>query len=296
MKLRIQYMYEKSNDSYITMLLESRNFTDFLNTAENIMQITKYDRKMLENYKETQQEIQAKEASVKEEQQAIEALQQESLDKQSEISDLMKNTNSQMETYQAHISNEEGTAKSLLEKISAQEAEIDKLIKQQKDEEAAAALAKRQAEEAAKKAAQEAQQKQPTSSSSKPAETTQSNASQNTSTPSAEPEEDAAEETQPSENTNTSSQGTYLGSFRITGYCNCSECGGQGNTASGTVPAAGRTVAMGGVPFGTRLLINGCVYVVEDRGTPYGHVDIFYNTHEEALANGSYYTDVYQLN
>ena len=63
MKLRIQYMYEKSNDSYITMLLESRNFTDFLNTAENIMQITKYDRKMLENYKETQQEIQAKEAS-----------------------------------------------------------------------------------------------------------------------------------------------------------------------------------------------------------------------------------------
>ena len=53
---------------------------------------------------------------------------------------------------------------------------------------------------------------------------------------------------------------------------------------------------MGGVPFGTRLLINGCVYVVEDRGTPYGHVDIFYNTHEEALANGSYYTDVYQLN
>ena len=47
MKLRIQYMYEKSNDSYISMLLESKNLTEFLSTAENIMQITKYDRGLL---------------------------------------------------------------------------------------------------------------------------------------------------------------------------------------------------------------------------------------------------------
>ena len=42
------------------MLLESKNLTEFLSTAENIMQITKYDRGMLAAYKETQQEIEEK--------------------------------------------------------------------------------------------------------------------------------------------------------------------------------------------------------------------------------------------
>ena len=49
----------------------------------------------------------------------------------------------------------------------------------------------------------------------------------------------------------SSSQGTYLGNFTLTAYCNCAQCcGTAGNlTASGTVPTAGRTVAMAGVPF-----------------------------------------------
>ena len=67
-------------------------------------------------------------------------------------------------------------------------------------------------------------------------------------------------------------------------------------TASGTVPTAGRTVAMNGIPFGTKQLINGVVYTVEDRGVPYGHVDVYYDTHSQALGNGRYYADVYQLN
>ena len=52
---------------------------------------------------------------------------------------------------------------------------------------------------------------------------------------------------------------------------------------------------MGGVPFGTKLMINGQVYTVEDRGTAYGHVDIFCSSHSEALSFGVQYADVYQL-
>lgn len=89
------------------------------------------------------------------EQSAIEALQQESLEKQNEIADLMKGTNSQIEAYTSEISNEENSAQDLLAKVNAQEAEIDKLIKQQKDEEAAAELAKQKAAAQAK-AAEEA--------------------------------------------------------------------------------------------------------------------------------------------
>ena len=84
----------------------------------------------------------------------------------------------------------------------------------------------------------------------------------------------------------------------MTAYCNCAVCcGTAGNpTASGVYPTSGHTVAMGGVDFGTQLLINGHVYTVEDRGTPYGHVDIYFDSHQEALNFGLQYADVYQLN
>jgi len=91
-------------------------------------------------------------------------------------------------------------------------------------------------------------------------------------------------------------QESYLGNFKLTAYCKCSSCCGKWSgspTASGAWPTAGRTVAMGGVPFGTKLLINGHVYTVEDRGTPYGHVDIYFNSHSEANAFGRKYADVY---
>ncbi len=95
----------------------------------------------------------------------------------------------------------------------------------------------------------------------------------------------------------SSAEGTYLGNFTLTGYCNCASCcGTAGNaTASGVMPSSGHTVAMGGVPFGTQLLINGTVYTVEDRGTPYGHVDIYFDSHDQALAFGMQSADVYQI-
>ena len=59
------------------------------------------------------------------------------------------------------------------------------------------------------------------------------------------------------------------------------------------MPTQGRTVAMAGVPFGTKLIINGKIYTVEDRGTPYGHVDIYMNDHDECNQFGVQYAQVY---
>lgn len=87
------------------------------------------------------------------------------------------------------------------------------------------------------------------------------------------------------------------GNCRITFYCPCSACcGSWGNaTASGAMPQANHTVACGDLPFGTRLLIDGQEYVVEDRGVGAQQIDIFVNDHVEALARGLYYTDVWIL-
>lgn len=94
-----------------------------------------------------------------------------------------------------------------------------------------------------------------------------------------------------------SASGKYLGNFKLTAYCNCAVCCGRwagGPTASGKMPVQGRTIATGVLPFGTKLNIGGKIYTVEDRGTPYGHIDIYMERHAEAEEFGVRYADVYQ--
>lgn len=94
-----------------------------------------------------------------------------------------------------------------------------------------------------------------------------------------------------------SASGKYLGNFKLTAYCNCAICCGRwagGPTASGKMPVQGRTIATGVLPFGTKLNIGGKIYTVEDRGTPYGHIDIYMERHADAEEFGVRYADVYQ--
>lgn len=86
------------------------------------------------------------------------------------------------------------------------------------------------------------------------------------------------------------------GRHRITHYDSGACCNGRnaGRTASGAPMMVGRTVATGReYPFGTKLLINGVIYTVEDRGVPNGCVDILVGSHREALDRGKFYTTVH---
>ena len=92
-----------------------------------------------------------------------------------------------------------------------------------------------------------------------------------------------------------------LGTFYITHYCPCAQCCGAGGgkvTASGTRPTAGRTVGVNPklIPYGTKLQIgkkDG--YVAEDTGGGIGwyHLDVFCNSHQEALNAGVQHEKVY---
>ena len=85
--------------------------------------------------------------------------------------------------------------------------------------------------------------------------------------------------------------------YKVTAYCPCAKCCGKSNgiTALGTRATAGRTVAASSkFSFGTKLNINGHVYTVEDRGGAItgNKIDIFVNSHAEALAWGVRYLPV----
>ena len=85
--------------------------------------------------------------------------------------------------------------------------------------------------------------------------------------------------------------------YKITAYCSCAKCCGKTNgiTASGTKATAGRTIAASSkFALGTKLNINGHTYTVEDRGGAItgNKIDIYVNSHAEALAWGVRYLPV----
>lgn len=94
---------------------------------------------------------------------------------------------------------------------------------------------------------------------------------------------------------------TNLGRFELTAYCGenyphiCND-GDATNTATGTTPTAGRTIAVDPdvIPLGSVVIINGHEYVAEDTGgiIDGNRVDIFFNSHAEALEFGVQYADV----
>lgn len=77
-----------------------------------------------------------------------------------------------------------------------------------------------------------------------------------------------------------------------TAYCPCKKCCGKtdGITSTGAKATAGRTIAVDPsiIPYGTEVIINGHTYVAEDCGGAVkgNDIDIFFNSHEEALQFG----------
>ncbi|MDE6433541.1 MAG: 3D domain-containing protein [Lachnospiraceae bacterium] len=95
----------------------------------------------------------------------------------------------------------------------------------------------------------------------------------------------------------------FVGEFIITAYCPCSICCGEYSnpsnpkTASGAIATSNHTIAadIDILPFRTKVIINGQVYVVEDvgGGVTGNHIDMFFDSHSEALNFGKKIEKVY---
>lgn len=104
---------------------------------------------------------------------------------------------------------------------------------------------------------------------------------------------DEAEEPDLVQETDETEQGPEMidvGMFKLTAYCNCRKCCGRwagGPTASGTMPAEGRTVAVDKkvIPLGTRVYIEGYgEFIAEDTGSAIkgNRIDIYMDSHYDA--------------
>ena len=179
MKKRIKYMYEAGNDSAFETLVTSDDFTDLLSKAEYVQNVHSYDRKQLQEYVETKQQI-------------------------SDLKDSLEKDQKELESKQAEYEKQGDNLNNLITSKSAEVANLDSEI-QAAAEAAAKEAAERAAKEAAEKAAKEAAKKQQASAANNSTSSNRNNSTTSNNTTSNK--HNTSNTTRPSGN-NTSSNTT----------------------------------------------------------------------------------------
>ena len=150
MKLRIKYMYEKGDSTYVDLLMEAGSLSELLSKAEYITKISSYDRQKLDEYAATKEKIAEKEKALEGEHAELLTLQDETEAKQASVEKLLAAKQTELRNYETKIASAEGQISEYAKSIEAQENQIKSIeaeIKRKEEE------ARKKAEEEKKKAA-----------------------------------------------------------------------------------------------------------------------------------------------
>lgn len=130
MKQRIKFMYERGNQTYVAMILGAENFSEMINKAEYIEELSNYDRDMLEEYQNTKEAIAVLKEQLEAEEEALRSSQMEATEKEGEMSNLIDQKQEQIRDYESDITNKEKAIKEYEAEIAAQNATIAALENQ----------------------------------------------------------------------------------------------------------------------------------------------------------------------
>ena len=137
MKLRIKYMYERGDTSYVELFMESDSLSELLNKAEYISKISEYDRQMLDQYAATKDEIAADEARLETEHAELLDLKEQTEIKQASVEQLLSAKQAELRSYESQIAEAENQLSEYEKDLEAQEAairQIEEEIKRQEEE------------------------------------------------------------------------------------------------------------------------------------------------------------------
>lgn len=163
MKLRVKFMYEKGDSTYLQLLMESQNFGEMVNKVEYVEKLYDYDRKLLEEYIAARQAVEALKNQLEDEKAELEAQQHELEEEQKSLEEILTEKKATYDNYEVQLAQAKQEAAVYKANIKKQNDEIKRL-------EAASAAkqseidAAKQAEEEARRAQELALQKQAESS------------------------------------------------------------------------------------------------------------------------------------
>ena len=165
MKLRIKFMYEKGDTTYLQLLLESQGFSDMVNKAEYIEKLYDYDRKKLQEYEEARQTVEQLKERLEEEMSELEAQQHELEEEKESLEIMLAERQEVYDNYEVQLAQARQEAAVYRANIKKQNDEIKRLETEAAQKQSQIDAAK-QAEEEARRAQERALQNQQSSSSS----------------------------------------------------------------------------------------------------------------------------------
>ncbi|NLL78157.1 MAG: hypothetical protein GX235_13120 [Clostridiales bacterium] len=127
MKLRIKFMYEQGDVSYVQLLITSSSLGDMVNKADYIEQLYEYDRKMLEEYQAVKEHVQEVWNRLEDEKAELEASKHELEEEQAHMEELLDAKKKEYENYNVQIAKAKQEAAAYKTKIKQQTAEIKRL-------------------------------------------------------------------------------------------------------------------------------------------------------------------------
>lgn len=140
MKVRIQFMYENSQTSYLDVLLSTEGIAEFMNTSEYIAEIESYDRQKLEEYEQTVREIEEMQAQLEQDYAELEAMKAVVEENKQNVAALMQQKEAELAALSEDILDAQSVADYYAAEIQAQE-ELIAEIKRAEAEKAAAGAA-----------------------------------------------------------------------------------------------------------------------------------------------------------
>lgn len=132
MKIRIKFMYEKGDSSYLQLFLGAQSMSDMMNKANYIEELYEYDRKLLEEYEAIVQQVAVLKDQLEEEKSELETSKTEMEEEQAYVNEVLERKQQEYENYSVVLSKAKREAAAYTAKIKQETAQIRKLEEEER--------------------------------------------------------------------------------------------------------------------------------------------------------------------
>lgn len=134
MKMQIKFMYEKSDNLYLEMIFSAGSYAELLNRSDYIEQLSAYEQRTLQEYKDTQAqieeisaELEAAKARLENDKSELDNYKVQVVAEQSRVSGLVSQANNSLAATSDEISDAEAAAAAYEQQLKEQEEELTAL-------------------------------------------------------------------------------------------------------------------------------------------------------------------------
>lgn len=148
MKKHIQFMYKRGDSAYLEILLESKSLADLATKAQYVERVYDYDKELLEDYKETKENIKVLKENLEEEEAGLLASNYELEQEQKALEATIAEKKNTIKNFDSKLASAKKQAETYKTQLKEQTAKLKKLEEEKKKEEEA--IKKALAEQASK--------------------------------------------------------------------------------------------------------------------------------------------------